>query len=955
MARALTTTELAHLRASGQRSRLYLAIHKPESVYSARVNQSTFTDPVVEITYDGASGTLGSVLAGMTVWVGTSAGARDVGITRVRKTPTASVLYVPPGEIAWQNDLYLTVVDEFRLWTRIPQPQIDATMLMDWDIEYSDQHDNCLPVPVLGPHAVAWLEDGAAQVSFDASASWAPGSTISAYSWSAPGGSIDNNTSATPLITYTSPGTYRVSCAVTAANGRTATGYRRVFVFDADHPPVSEFQLQGSVRGDYGAGGWAFAVQMVDGCSLTDLVEGALVVLFAEDWYGDDQVSIGPIAGRENVISWGWIENESLSFDGETGKASFRVQGPSWWMQQCHAPAAYMRKVDDPASWVEFANLTIDKWIWHLVTWRSTAAMILDVLPSGDTRLAAGFEAESGPLWEMIRSVCESRMATILPACDRYGRLIAAVDPQLLPVASRSTVPVVHALQDGDWQGEVEIERRTLPAVCQVEVCGVGSETVTAYSQLWYARALSKYEQAIGSVLVQDRVVASDQNDVLEICGLLYGKVNNPYALVVLQLASNHRAVDISPQQYLTLSITAAQNPRGISWSSMRLVARRISITFDQENGVLLTSLECEAESVPVTAVPYYPPPEPINNELPEPEIEPDFSWTPPTLINPPQFIPPEIPPEASCSSSAPANGPFDTWLRGTLYDTDFASKFGRLRCRIRGTGATNPSRYQINGRFFSRNIDAGILTWSPTTADDFYTVYAVEHGARVATGAKDAVVSPGFIRTGTFSPPATVEISEIEIAMNASYGLGIDSAITSGLFQQATVLSTRFFYNLQQGGIYAYALWNVRGNALPAGWYLPFENIGVSVVYKNLATERYCTVRRRIQVGNGSLTLWGDPNPYWGVWNQNVIPPLFAENFTFSGGVSDRSATIKLGTANSSGRYVATNDTFRITTPTPGQTFDFMVVYQLWISPLPKYRIDFENVFLWNICPPED
>ncbi|HZU86603.1 MAG TPA: hypothetical protein VFF78_03900, partial [Anaerolineaceae bacterium] len=452
MARALTSTELAHLRSERQRSRLYLAIHKPVAVYSCRVNQAAFTDPVVEVTYDSASGTLAEVLADMTVWVGTTAGARDVGITRVRKAPTASVLYVPPGEIAWEDDLYLTVVDEFRLWPRVPQA-IYNDVLMDWDVVYSDQHESCLPVPVLGPHAVAWLADGLVDVAFDASESWVPGSTISAYSWNAPGSdSIDDDTSATPLITYITAGTYRVSCTVTAANGKTTTGYRRVFVFDAEHPPVSEFALR-ICRGDYDGGGWSASVEMYDQCAIDELVEGALVVLFAQDWYGDNPISIGPIPGRENVITWGWIENEGLTIDSESGQARFSAQGPAWWMQQCHTAALNLSKVDEsPTRWTEIQDLVIDHWVWHLITWRSTVALLMDVLPSGDIRYSAGFEAESGSLWDKVREVCRNRMATIVPACDRYGRLIVEIDPQLLPVANRTAVPVVQALGDGDWR-----------------------------------------------------------------------------------------------------------------------------------------------------------------------------------------------------------------------------------------------------------------------------------------------------------------------------------------------------------------------------------------------------------------------------------------------------------------------------------------------------------------------
>jgi len=94
MARAMTSDELRRLRKDGQRSRLYLAVHKPEVVYQAQVN-SGFVDgvEVAEVAFDEGTGSLSDVLEGMTVWVGTTPGGRALGRTRVRNAPNA-------GEVA---------------------------------------------------------------------------------------------------------------------------------------------------------------------------------------------------------------------------------------------------------------------------------------------------------------------------------------------------------------------------------------------------------------------------------------------------------------------------------------------------------------------------------------------------------------------------------------------------------------------------------------------------------------------------------------------------------------------------------------------------------------------------------------------------------------------------------------------------------------------------------------
>jgi len=92
--RALTAPELALVRSQGQWSKLSLIIPKSTTVYTARVNQTVFTDPMVAVTYDGGSGTLADVLVGMTMLIGSAAGLSDRGIVRIRAVPTATAFYI---------------------------------------------------------------------------------------------------------------------------------------------------------------------------------------------------------------------------------------------------------------------------------------------------------------------------------------------------------------------------------------------------------------------------------------------------------------------------------------------------------------------------------------------------------------------------------------------------------------------------------------------------------------------------------------------------------------------------------------------------------------------------------------------------------------------------------------------------------------------------------------------
>src|SRR4026208_1012857 len=115
MARPLTSPELTLLRSDGQWSKLYLAVLKPNTIYTARLAAVPgSTDLVYEITFTSGSGTLGDVKPGMTLYVGTIAGAYDLGMSRIRKNPISGTFYIGlTSAIDWQSSCYLTVVDEF--------------------------------------------------------------------------------------------------------------------------------------------------------------------------------------------------------------------------------------------------------------------------------------------------------------------------------------------------------------------------------------------------------------------------------------------------------------------------------------------------------------------------------------------------------------------------------------------------------------------------------------------------------------------------------------------------------------------------------------------------------------------------------------------------------------------------------------------------------------------------
>lgn len=788
MTRALTSGELALQRTERQWSELYLAIYKPPVVYSVRINQVfTAWNSVVQITYDGGSGTLANVLPGMTLYIGSSAGAYDKGMVRIRKAPSATVLYIgETSDVVFTDNDYLTVVDDFGLWARHLTVK-GSTSYMDYDVAYTDQHLYPDPVPVLGPSAaVLWLTGASVNFSPDASASWVPGGTITGFSWSAPGASATANlTTATPTITYNAAGTYRVRCTVTASNGKTFTGHRLVFVFDNSHMPTTAFQLK-SCSGYADDGGWKFDIEMYDQATLADVRDRALVVLFAKDHYDTTLQSIGPVTGYENIIAIGWIEGETIHWNSQQGMVDFTVRGPGWWMQHLPGFPAGMHNVNTtPASWIEMQSLTVDKGVWHMLHWRSTATAILDVALTGDTRLASAIEGTMGSLWDQLRAAATE---TILadPRCDRYGRLYIEIDAQYLPTASRSTIPVVQTLAKNDWQEEIQLDRRTVCDVAMMDISGVSYNGTTATAL--FAKAAGAIFRVNGRIETRDKLLFTNQADANSVAGALLSRANCEYPLISVKLAGINRMPDITPRQFITLSVAATDTPRGVTLSNVHILPRAVSFSHDPKTGQFTTEIDCELETFPGLAVTVIKPQTATKNVSNQPTIEiPSWPIVPFPPIQPMPVTPPMViatPPDAPgtpcrAGTDTDANGPWNTWLAGTVSSTDAYSKVMPFPVYLRPGGAANPSRYTINGSWWKWDVTTKM--YIPDDDDSWYEVYGLDAaGTRVATGIKDAVTNP-FQRTGYFNPAAGVDIASIELSITCTETdqvSGITSAI---------------------------------------------------------------------------------------------------------------------------------------------------------------------------------
>jgi len=328
---ALTAFQLLCLRSTLQWSHLYVAVHRPRTLFSARL-ASVPSAPTASLAYNtGSHNDSVNIPAGMTVYVGSSAGARDKGWLRLRsaliRTTSGSLSVGEFGDklINFASGDYLTVVEDRRPSPKYPRYS-SGTWYMDYDAAYDTvaekQNDNYGPLPRLGPAAVGFTLSGDCVLRYvgDRSAAYSPGNTIAAvggYDWSFPNGvtSGTQGTLASPLeITYHSAipdGQYHSLSVTEDLTGITRTGYRLTFVFDrtGSNAPY-EAILVDSLNGGPGQGGYTATLRVINTTAdVDDIPEEAHVVIFSEDHFATDDGEYWQTSG----LTGAWVDDTEVT------------------------------------------------------------------------------------------------------------------------------------------------------------------------------------------------------------------------------------------------------------------------------------------------------------------------------------------------------------------------------------------------------------------------------------------------------------------------------------------------------------------------------------------------------------------------------------------------------------------------------------------------------------------
>ena len=595
----LSSTDLETIRQRPSQTKLDLFIFQPRTVMQCLVNNASIAKGAREITYDTVS--LGSYVAvepGMTLLVGSVAGASDLGRIRIKSVTVTKFTVSENSNVRWADNAFLTVLRYFEVWPvfpRIIQNPSSTTSLIfykDYDIPYSNQNSILGTVINAGAHQPVFLENGTGTAYYSSTGTFNLIGDSLSYNWAFEGGTPTGSTSANPgYINYTSVGDYVTRLTVTSGSGAVDTTYRYVSaknkIGEGATTPVVRWQMTDLV-GSRGEAGYSVEFKVFDTVSID---ENAVVMLRSDDWFGDTHTSLGgnyPNASKTFFV--GYIESDSISYNHQFSYTTFRASSVTALMKKFTGFSASVTSTANPGTWFELFDMDVRRAIYHYLRWHTTVLSSTDLNFVGTDYKIQYFDVDRTSLFDAINSVLQGALSGSLSA-DRQGRLWAEVDPKVYSNPTGTFTPVMD-ISKRDWMDEPNIQERINDDVSYIEHGGVAySGVVTGTYGAFLSGAPGVTPSFSGNVEQLTGLAISGQTHLNSLTGHLWANRNQTYPTVSMDMGNPLRNLDIAPQEVVSIKIDPSDTVKNVAIDGL-YIPSSISWKYDPQKLLMIPQIE---------------------------------------------------------------------------------------------------------------------------------------------------------------------------------------------------------------------------------------------------------------------------------------------------------------------------------------------------------------------------
>ena len=583
----LTDGQINQLRVRPHNTKLWLSIYQPPTIFSAQVNDGAIAKGAREIIYNNDSGDYNDVRYGMTMYVGSSAGAMDKGKIRVKSADGSKINVAENSHIDWEDDDYLTVVNFFEInaiYPRIIQDPGDETKTIwykDYDIAYSNQNSFLGTFICMGSHYAGFLSGtGTCDVYYTSTGTNYLVSGSSSYHWLFEGGAPASSSADVPgYVTYDTPGHYTTTFIVSGSAGGVDISYRHVSIYD--HPedgtniPILSWELL-DLAGDRDGGGYLANIRLRQNIDNPDLIDGALVVIFAEDWYDMEKVSIGGNSeNRETIFFVGYIIEGSIRYNWIESYVEFQVGSPTEIMKEAEGFSISVEDsrnpLDDynahpemyPSPWMLLLDMDVRRALYHYMRFHSTIMKCCDFQFLGTDQDIQYFDSDRSSLYDALQTLFSGALLGRVVS-DRQGKIWSEID---IYAEQSPYITSNLAINKRDWIETPDITERLKEDVSFIEAGGIfynPGTTTGSYTPL-LCQAPGVAPSYRGNVERFQGLALSSQAHLNQIVGDLFAYKNAQYPDITLNVAGNYRNFDIAPQEKFLISIPAADTVRNVA------------------------------------------------------------------------------------------------------------------------------------------------------------------------------------------------------------------------------------------------------------------------------------------------------------------------------------------------------------------------------------------------------
>lgn len=567
----LSDANLEILRTKPQGTRLYLSIFEPQIVFQAQINNSSIVRGAREIAYDTVSfGSFSNILSNSTMWIGTTTGAGDVGKIRVRSATSTIITVSENSNIEWADNLFLTVFKYIELWPifpRIIQDPADMENVIfykDFDISYSNQNSILGTYVNAGPHRAANLDpaSGLTQLYWSSTGSYNLLGSSLTYYWSFEGGSPSTSNAAVPgFVSYNTPGHYVTSLIISGSNGASDITYRYVSIYNSANPPIQKWQM-GDLTGSREEGGYTVSFKVFEDIPIQ---EHAVVVLYGDSWYGNNDVDLGGnFPNSSKIFFVGHVDKDSISYDYEHSEVSFDAHSITSMMKEASGFSVSVESVASPTTWYQLLDMDSRRALYHYLRWHTTALQISDFQFVGDDYKIQFFDSDRESMFDALDNYMRNTLIGQVVS-DRQGKVWMETEARAYSNPTGS-FPSVMNITNRDWMNTPTIDEQLSESVSFMEYGGIAySGVVTGTFAALIASAPGNAPGFHGAIENHQGQALLGQSQLNSLVGNLLANKNARFPSIEMDMAENTSNLDIAPQETVNVNIAREDTIRGLA------------------------------------------------------------------------------------------------------------------------------------------------------------------------------------------------------------------------------------------------------------------------------------------------------------------------------------------------------------------------------------------------------